>query len=381
MTDLNALLLKIRESANAPDDRPLSLPPEAYTLAALLQLEREQVFRKEWICVGREDEIARPGAWFASQIDSVPILVARQKDGTIAALSAVCRHRLATVATGRGEAQGFSCPYHGWTYDLDGGLMTAPRMPKEFCRDGIALERFRTETWNGFIYVSLDPSAAPLSPQLSSVAALLGPYHVERMKTLRRERHVWRTNWKVLAENFLEAYHLPATHTRTLAPIAPTGNVTLLEEGPAHQFYAHRFAAGYQHVQPDPAIAIPNDELTVAQRDQAYIGGVFPGHLFSVAWDWVFWLALQPLSVNEVAIDMGLAAPVDFRGEPVDPSHPSLYFWSLVDAVNSEDRLRVEAVQVGAESGVGARCLLHPHERTLRGFAQYLVRALRVPEI
>jgi hypothetical protein len=113
----------------------------------------------------------------------------------------------------------------------------------------------------------------------------------------------------------------------------------------------------------------------------AYIGGIFPSHVFSVTWDAVFWMSLQPQGVDEVVVDVGLAGPFSIpAGETPDPKHPNLYYLKLIDVVNDEDRPRVESVQRGARSGLGQSSRLHPHEAQIAGFIAYLNSRLAQPD-
>jgi phenylpropionate dioxygenase-like ring-hydroxylating dioxygenase large terminal subunit len=364
--------------AALPDGEGMTLAPEFYTSEDWLGLERREIFRKAWICVGRADELPSAGDYRASEVDGAPIVVLRRKDGRLAAMSAVCLHRMAVIAEARGNAKGFTCPYHGWTYDLEGQLISAPRMPGSFDKVSRALPQFSVEEWNGFVYVNLDVTAEPISSRLRALERDLAPYHIERMRTLKHERHVWHTNWKVLVENFLEPYHLNVTHAATLARFALPSAVSILPRTDGYQFHKHRMLDEFKPVPLDPGVGIPNNDLSADQKQIAYIGGVFPSHMFSVTWDSVFWLALQPNGVNDVVVDVGMGGPFIFPpGQSPDPSHPNLYFLALFGAVNAEDRPRVEAVQRGAQSGLGRQSPLHPHEAPIGSFIAYLHAHLR----
>ena len=120
----------------------------------------------------------------------------------------------------RATRDGFSCPYHGWTYDIDGRLFNAPRMPKEpaLDRDACRLPSVRTEIWLGFIYVNLDQHAKPLAPRLAKLQGWIKNYHVENFRTVWHKQEIWQCNWKVMTENFHEAYHVTTLHPETLLP-------------------------------------------------------------------------------------------------------------------------------------------------------------------
>lgn len=371
---LTRLLSSINALAGQPMTNAVCLPAEAYTSAGLLEVERDKIFRKEWICLGRADEIPETGDFFTSHIDTVPLIVLRRDKGTIAALVNVCRHHYAQVVSGEGNARRFCCPYHGWTYDLTGKLVAAPRMPavNQDQRTLCGLREIRTELWGGFIYGSLAPDTPPLAPRLQGLSKLIGNYHIDRMRTVWHKRQVWATNWKVLTENFLEAYHIPVTHRETLLPFAPVEGIHMLPGGDGYCFYEHRMSERSEPL--DPAIAIPNADLSDHEYQHAYIGGIYPTHVFSVAWDWIFWLSLQPEGTDHVHVDWGIGGLVKL---PKNESHyPGFPYPELVEKVNEEDRIRVESVQKGAESGFATQGPLNHHEETIWHWLKYLNQKL-----
>jgi phenylpropionate dioxygenase-like ring-hydroxylating dioxygenase large terminal subunit len=255
--EVDRLRTELARLASLPEAAAQSLAPEFYTSEPWLDAERRSIFRREWICVGRVEEFADVGSFRVCEVDGAPLIVVRRTSG-IAAMSAVCRHRLAVIAQGCGRADGYTCPYHGWTYDLEGRLITAPRMPTDFDRKSIRLPALAVETWGGFVYVNLDAAAPSLGERLRTLEDLLAPYHIERMRTLTRQRHVWRTNWKVLVENFLEPYHLNVTHRPTLATFAAPEGVTVLPRHGAFHFHRFRMLDTARPVPLDPRIGIPN---------------------------------------------------------------------------------------------------------------------------
>ncbi|RED13343.1 aromatic ring-hydroxylating oxygenase subunit alpha [Parasphingopyxis lamellibrachiae] len=370
------LLQDISAVALASDDALFSMPPQVYCDEDLLTLERERIFRRDWVCVGRADEIRDPGDYFTSDLDSVPILVVRQKDGSILALVNVCAHRATIVATGTGCARAFVCPYHAWTYALDGTLLQAPRMGKDFDSAGVGMTQAQLTEWNGFLFVSLDPDARPLLPRIVSLDHAVADYRIDKMRTLHRETFIWNCNWKILVENGLEAYHINATHTDTLAQVAPVSKVRMVD-GPADCFhYTSGLSDSFVPDKPDPKIAIANPDIDEARQREAVVGGIFPSFVFSVSGDWVWWISMQPISARSVRVDHGLCGLFDIDQDLIDRNHPNLYFLDLALAFNEEDRVRVEAVQRGAESGLARQSRLSPLEAATKRLAAYLTQSL-----
>lgn len=165
---LSTILNKLPELAGNESTAPM-LPRECYTSAEFFEFEQKLVFARSWMCVGREEQITRPGDYLTWSRGE-PLLVVRAEDRMLRAMSAVCQHRgqiLATEAGSTGHNRAFICPLHQWTYGLNGQLLGAPHVPREqfIClRETVRLPQLRVELWHGFIFVNLDVGAPPLAP-------------------------------------------------------------------------------------------------------------------------------------------------------------------------------------------------------------------------
>lgn len=362
----------IAQMAAQGDDKPVGIAPDVYTSNELLELEYELIFKKEWQCVGRIDELNEPGDYLTTDIGPVPVIINMRDSGEIGAMVNVCAHRLSPVASGCGSTRRFACPYHGWVYEKDGALRQAPRMPEDFDVKSYALSPLAVEIWNGFIYVNLDVNASSLSESLSPLTALFRNYHLENMRLLHKGWEVWDANWKVVTENFLESYHLEMTHANTLAPIAPQDTLRMASEGERHAF--HVFDLADMAIVPvDEAIALPNPDLTEKDKKAIYAGGIFPNHLFTVAYDQFTWMRAQPITVDKTLIEWGIAGAFNIpRGTKPDPDHPNLYYIKEIPKVNAEDKAIVEGVQRGARSGMVRPARLQTNEHGLITFARFL---------
>ncbi|HWD58065.1 MAG TPA: aromatic ring-hydroxylating dioxygenase subunit alpha [Stellaceae bacterium] len=209
------------------------LPKYCYTSPAFFDFEREAVFARNWVCVGRTDQITQPGARIATSVAGEPVIVIRGEDGDVRALSAVCQHRGHIIACDAEGPEGLlRCPLHYWTYDLTGRLVGAPRMGDALARlrDTVRLPPVRVELWHGFIFVNLDGNAAPLGPSLAKVEVCWSGYPEADMATVppvvATSPVPW--NWKVQLENFTDAYHPEFVHrgTHDFAPSThPDGGV------------------------------------------------------------------------------------------------------------------------------------------------------------
>jgi choline monooxygenase len=191
-----------------------TLPSSLYTDQFVLQVEKEEVFGRTWQLVGREEQVAVPGQFFTATVADEPILVVRGTDGTLRALSNVCRHRAGPVASGEGTCKAFRCGYHGWTYALDGRLLGTPEFEgvENFRKEDHSLPQFRVDTWLGLIFVNLDSSARQLSETIGELAEPLRRRGVEAMHWAARKDWTIQCNWKVYVDNYLEGYHIPIVH-------------------------------------------------------------------------------------------------------------------------------------------------------------------------
>ncbi len=199
---------------SAVDSR--TLPWSWYTDPAVHRLEQERIFRRSWQYVGRIDEVSQPASFATTRAGDVPVLLVRDDEGVLRAFVNVCRHRGSLVCTGSGRRRTLQCPYHAWTYGLDGRLLTAPRLDREDGADteGLGLVPLRLETWGPFAFVNPDPDSPQLSEFLGDI-----PHRVEEagvdvsaLRFLRRSESEVAANWKVCAENYLECYHCPTAH-------------------------------------------------------------------------------------------------------------------------------------------------------------------------
>jgi phenylpropionate dioxygenase-like ring-hydroxylating dioxygenase large terminal subunit len=196
--------------------RASTIPARWYTDPGFLEAERRSVFGGTWQCVGHADAVAAPGSFLACEITGEPVLVARDQSACLRAFSNVCRHRGSVLAQGQGSARVIRCPYHAWTYALDGSLLGQPEFEgvEDWDRSQVCLPQYRVEAWGPFLFVNLDPAAPPLAETLGAIpteAAAMG-CPIDRLRFSCRRDYVIHCNWKVYIDNYLEGYHLPAAH-------------------------------------------------------------------------------------------------------------------------------------------------------------------------
>lgn len=198
-----------------------ALTADYYLDPAIAKLEEQRIFSKSWQLVAHESDLPRPGARIVAPIAGREVLVVRTEDGGLAAHLNVCRHRGSRLVTAPEPAgRAIRCPYHGWTYNLDGSLVGAPEGRLIPCLDKPKLGLFpvRVESFLGFIFANLDPHATPLHEQTPGLAELVGRYlgddlvPVGNYRIFDTEGEHQDANWKVVVDNYLEGYHVPVAH-------------------------------------------------------------------------------------------------------------------------------------------------------------------------
>lgn len=232
--EVAAILHALPPYAGSEAEAPM-LPRACYTSPAFFDFEREAIFARNWVCVGRSDQIANPGDCFNASVAGEPMIIARTRSGAISALGAVCQHRGHVLKCEAAGPDGLlRCPLHYWTYDLDGRLVGAPRMGNMLARlrDMVRLPQIRVELWHGFIFVNLDGTAEPLGPSLAKLDPYWAGYDEIAMATVPPVAAAtplpW--NWKVNLENFTDAYHTEFVHRGT-HDFAPSTHPTLAGVG------------------------------------------------------------------------------------------------------------------------------------------------------
>ena len=198
-------------------EKGLTLPASWYSDPAVLRLEHERIFKRAWQYVGVAADVAESGQFFACRVGDVPIVVVRDRELELRAFVNVCRHRGHEVAEGCGRRETLQCPYHAWTYGLDGSLRSAPRSDREpgFDAADWALLPALVGTWGPLVFVNPDIGAEPLSGTLGDLPRIVAERGLDP-KTLefrgRSREMLVEANWKLVVENYLECYHCPVAH-------------------------------------------------------------------------------------------------------------------------------------------------------------------------
>ena len=194
--------------------RAWTLPANLYFDPEIYALEKQKIFANSWQVVGRHDQVANPGDYFTTELIGEPLLIVRGADLKLRAFYNVCRHRAGPPAEGCGSRKLFRCGYHGWTYDLEGSLISATEIEgvEDFRRENFAFVPVRVEEWFNLIFVNLSSEAADLAGSLRSLDPQVEKFPFTGMKLFERRTYEMKCNWKTYVDNYLEGYHLPSVH-------------------------------------------------------------------------------------------------------------------------------------------------------------------------
>lgn len=370
---IQALLDELAAGCERPFDDARAMPPAVYTSAEFLARETRDIFTKEWQCVGRASALAKPGDYLSATIANQPIVVVRDEQMGLRAMSNVCLHRMSVLLEGRGNIRRIVCPYHAWNYGLNGTLKGAPLMDQQagFCKDSYKLPAIRCEEWQGWIYVTLDRNAQPVHRQLAQLSELIGAYGMADYVETFHEEHVWNTNWKILAENFMESYHLPMLHRATVGPHSRLEEMECPPGYPAFNYHwiTKEASLPIGNAHPD------NKRLTGHWRKTTALLAIYPTHLVTLTPGYFWYLVLQPQGVDRVHIRFGGGLSPEFIADPAANAHMAT-LKTLLDEVNAEDKRGVEAVFRGVRAPLAKPGHLSHLERPNHDFARYITSKL-----
>jgi phenylpropionate dioxygenase-like ring-hydroxylating dioxygenase large terminal subunit len=316
-----------------------SLPWAWYADPDVLRREGERIFARTWQYAGHTGQVGENGTYFSSTVGQIPVVVTRARDGKLRGFLNVCRHRGHVVVDGEGKRAALQCPYHAWTYDLDGSLRAAPRSDREpgFDAEELGLVPVQVDTWGPFIFVNPDQDASPLADALGDVPAQLAEIlDIDALEFRFRAESELETNWKVSCENFLECYHCAVAHPGFSAAVDVSPDAYRLE---ARGLVSSQFGPLRQN------------------GDSFLAGGEVPRSQFHFLWP-NFGLNVFPGNPNLSCGPMLPIAPertarfLDYFFAPdADPAWVDELI-AFDEQVGREDRALVEGVQRGVRAGV-----------------------------
>ena len=366
-----------------------SLPSFYYTSHEIFEREKELIFAREWFCAGRQEELP-PGNHSVLEVAGESILAVRTANGELRAHYHVCRHRGARLCAAPQDSRWISpaagvtssnvirCPYHQWTYNLEGELIGAPFLKDadNFCKEDFSLYPVGVDTWGGFFFLNLNPQRA--SDQQRTVHSQLGPaveriarYPLDVLRTGHSITYDVAANWKILMENYNECYHCGGVHPE-LCEIVPQfkqagGSNLDWEKGIPHREGAYTFTrTGTTNRAPFPGLS---DEEKVRHKGELS----FPNLMLSLACDHVAAFLLWPVAPNCTRVDCRfLFYPQEMAKAAFDPMD-AVEFW---DSVNRQDWAICERVQKGISSRVHKFGYYAPMEDPSLDIRDYIMERL-----
>jgi len=356
----------------------IALPAEAYTSDEFFDFERAAIFSRSWLFLCHESEVAALGQALRVTVLGEPLLVTRGENGAIRVLSAVCQHRGYILGEENVTPRHIRCPYHYWTYSLDGRLVGAPSMVPEWelkqLKRNIRLPELRAETWHGLVFANFDLAAEPLAPSLRRLDEVIRTHHIQDMataKTVGFERLPY--NWKNMLENALEEYHTTYVH-RGYHDNAPAHLVEhgVYERGDGAVYrHAGLIIKGGEDVPGRPTFPVIDG---LRDRDRGYmIFLAIPPTLFAAVYPHgVKTFRVLPLSASEIEMRISLLFPpatiaaADFESK----FERQL---SLIELLDGPDIASNTRVFQGMQSRFAPRGPLGPQEATLPQLYQWLL--------
>ena len=339
---MESMRRQLAEIAATPDDRALTLPGSFYTDPAWFELEVAEVLEPGWQCVGAAGEIPEPGDYFTVDHLGEPLVVVRSASEEVRVLANVCRHRGMRVVDDAGTTSAFTCPYHAWSYRLDGGLATTayvdePWFDTEACR----LHEWRSEIWNGFVFVDLSGEATPLAESLQHLGSHMENFEPTSFVWAHTEDEVWNTNWKCVVENFIEGYHLSVVHPLSLHHLTPT---RLARMGPTDD----AFTSFWSYFPDDlPSRGPGANGITDENRTRSLLYVMFPTQLVSQNASFLASLNVFPEAVDRTRIRWTVSANRKCDQDLIDGA---VNMWRTV---NAEDHAVLSRLQRALGSRVG----------------------------
>jgi glycine betaine catabolism A len=368
-----------------------SLPSHYYTSAEIFDRETNLIFAQEWFCAGREEELPGPGNYKLLEVAGESILVVRTTKGELKAHYNVCRHRGARLCATSQDSEwnvklaggvmpsgSIRCPYHQWTYSLEGELLGAPFLKdaEGFCKEDFSLYPAALDTWGGFFFLNLDPKDAAdtqrsVRSQLGAAVQRVARYPLAELRTGHSITYDVAANWKILMENYNECYHCGGLHPE-LCEIVPEfkqagGSKLTWDDGIPHREGAYTFTkTGKTSRAPFPGLS---EEEKVRHKGEL----CFPNLMISLACDHVAAFLLRPLGPDRTRIVCSfLFHPSEIAKAGFNPMD-AVEFWDLV---NRQDWAICERVQKGVSSRVHKFGYYAPMEDPSLDIRNYVAKRL-----
>jgi len=356
-----------------------TLPQRYFTSVELFAREQERIFGRNWICLGHESEIPKAGAFLVGKVANESLLLVRDQPGTVRGFYNVCRHRGTRLCEeSSGQLGGvIQCPYHAWTYALDGRLVGAPHMDNAdgFDKTQYSLPSPKLAIWEGFIFVNLDENAAPLAKVFAPLDGKFAHWNLSKLRSAKRIEYDVQANWKLIFQNYNECYHCPPVHP-LLSKLSPSdSSENDLFEGP--------FLGGFMTINRGQsmtmngrACALPVGEGSGEEQQRVFYYSIFPNLLLSMHPDYVMVHRVLPQSCQRSTLICDWLFHAEAFGRNDFHPEEAIAFW---DMTNRQDWRVCELSQQGISSRAYRPGPYSPRESIPAAWDREYLRALETP--
>ena len=338
-----------RKTAETFAQGATTLPQRYFISPEVFAEEQERIFSAHWVLVGHQGQVERAGDYFVQEVAGESLIIARDRAGTIRAFYNVCRHRGTRLCEEQsGHSSTIQCPYHAWTYGLDGRLVGAPHMDEvpEFDKTRYALHAVNLATWEGFIFVNLADDPISLEEWFTPLAGKFSDWNMPRLRSAKRVVYDVRANWKLMFENYSECYHCPGVHPM-LSKVSPYDSAENdLTVGP--------FLGGFMKINKGKSLTMSGDACALrieekpdGEQEQVFYYSIFPNMLLSMHPEYVMVHQLWPQAPDRTLIICDWLFHPDAFGRPDFKPEDAIEFW---DVTNKQDWHVCELSQQGIAS-------------------------------
>jgi Rieske 2Fe-2S family protein len=316
-----------------------TMPRDKYTSLAIFAEEQERIFARQWICVGRTSAFIKPGDYQLRSVADESLIMVRDRGGDLHAFFNVCRHRgtrLCRETSGQ-LSETIQCPYHAWTYALDGRLVGAPHMNETegFDKKNYPLHEAAIAEWEGFVFVNIGTNPQPFQQWFAPMLRRLARFELPSLRVFHRARYDVAANWKLIFQNYSECLHCPTIH--------PELSVVLPYKSGANDLTTGPFLGGFMEIRDPHESAtltgracgrLVSDHLAGDDTRRAYYYTLMPNMALSIHPDYVNFYMLTPVSVDRTIIETEWMFNPKNEGDPKFNPADAIDFW---DVTNRQD--------------------------------------------
>ena len=350
MTTVGELAGALRAAIGAVSDAS-TLPPACYTGTEVLAVETSGLLRRSWLGVGRADEWREAGDYSTFELAGAPVIVLRDEEGGLRVFANTCRHRGTRLLEGRGRATRIRCPFHGWTYGLDGSLRGATRMgaTRGFRRADMGLVEFRAAERGGFVFVALSDEAPGIDEWLGAFDTLHAPWRLDELVTTRRRELEVECNWKLFLEVFNESYHLEYVHAATFGGIYLEPELPDEVGGCVQSSFSPTAGTGGLKADEQEHVLPLMPGLSARERAGTRYTWVFPSLTFAAGSEALWAYRARPLGPRRCRVTQWVCFPLATLASPGFEAKAERYYARMDEAL-AEDIAVLERQQRGMDS-------------------------------